>query len=137
MIAPDIENETQLIDHSKYYDDNSFSDVLKNSNNKLSMISLNCRSINAKFDKLKLFVTEMNTHETISVICIQETWGHNGIDMDVFSLCNYTLVNENMIATKNKVYLLQIEIVIGLFKYIFFKLLRMYYTINKNVRSKI
>ena len=62
----------------------------------------------------------MNTHETISVICIQETWGHNGIDMDAFSLCNYTLVNENMIATKNKVYLLQIEIVIGLFKYILF-----------------
>ena len=42
-----------------------------------------------------------------------------------------------MIATKCKVYLLQIEIVIGLFKYIFLKLLRMYYTINKNVRRKI
>ena len=42
-----------------------------------------------------------------------------------------------MIATKSKVYLLQIEIAIGLFKYIFFKLLRMYYTINKNVRRKI
>ena len=48
-----------------------------------------------KFDKLKLFITEMNTHETISVICIQETWGHNGIDMDSFSLPNYSLVNEN------------------------------------------
>ena len=42
-----------------------------------------------------------------------------------------------MIATKTKVYLLQIEIVIGLFKYTFFKLLRTYYTINKNVRRKI
>ena len=42
-----------------------------------------------------------------------------------------------MIATKCKVYLLQIEIIIGLFKYIFLKLLRMYYTINKNVRRKI
>ena len=41
MIAPGIENETQLIDHSKYYDDTSFSDVLKHSNNRLSMISLN------------------------------------------------------------------------------------------------
>ena len=37
----------------------------------------------------------MNTHETISVICIQETWGHNGINMDSFSLPNYSLVNEN------------------------------------------
>ena len=42
-----------------------------------------------------------------------------------------------MIATKSKVYLLQSEIVIGLFKYIFLKLLRIYYTSNKNVRSKI
>ena len=85
----------QLCDHSKYYDDNSFSDVLKHSNNRLTMISLNCQSISAKFDRLKLFVTEMNTHETISVICILETWKHNGIDMDAFSLPNYTLVNEN------------------------------------------
>ena len=42
-----------------------------------------------------------------------------------------------MIATESKVYLLQIEIVIGLFKYIFLRLLRLYYTINKNVRRKI
>ena len=42
-----------------------------------------------------------------------------------------------MIATESKVYLLQIEIFIGLFKYIFLKLLRMYYTNNKNVRRKI
>ena len=34
VIAPDIENETQLIDHSKYYGDHSFSDVPKYSNNK-------------------------------------------------------------------------------------------------------
>ena len=40
-IAPNIENETQLIDHSKYYKDNRFSDVLKHFNNKLSMMSLN------------------------------------------------------------------------------------------------
>ena len=67
------------------------------------MISLNCQSINAKLYKLKLFVTEMNTHETtcISVICIQETWGHNGIDMDSFSLPNYTLVNENRRLSNN------------------------------------
>ena len=58
-------------------------------------MSLNCQSINAKFDKLKLFVTEMNIHETKSVICIQETLRHNGIDMDVFFLLNYTLVNKN------------------------------------------
>ena len=58
------------------------------------MISLNCQSINAKFDELKLFVTEMNTHETISVICMQETREHNCIDMHAFSLPNYTLVND-------------------------------------------
>ena len=34
VIAPDIEMETQLIDHSKYYGNHSFSDVPKYSNNK-------------------------------------------------------------------------------------------------------
>ena len=38
----------------------------------------------------------MNTHETISVVCILhgDIWP-NGIDMNVFFLPNYTLANEN------------------------------------------
>ena len=54
--------------------DNNFKITLQNSHNRLSMVSLNCQSINAKFDQLKLFPADINSDSPISVICIQETW---------------------------------------------------------------
>ena len=54
-ISPEIENETTLIELSKYYNDVEFKNVLQNTNSKISMLSLNCKSINAKFDKLNFF----------------------------------------------------------------------------------
>ena len=57
-ISPEIENETDLLEHSKYYNDADFKIVLHNANSKISMPSLNCQSINAKYDKLQLFLDE-------------------------------------------------------------------------------
>ena len=46
-ISPEIENETDLLEHSKYYNDVDFKNVLHNANSKISMLILNCLSINA------------------------------------------------------------------------------------------
>ena len=59
------------------------------------MLSLNCQSISAKFDKLKLYLDDANSQNLISIICIQETWGHEGIDMNYFLLSNYRLIHAN------------------------------------------
>ena len=94
-ISPEMENEIKLIHPSKYYDDEDFKVELNSLNNGLCTLSLNCQSINAKFDKLKLFLDDVNTQNPISVICIQESWGHEEIDIRYFSLPNYTLINAN------------------------------------------
>ena len=94
-ISPEMENEIKLIHPSKYYDDEDFKVELNSLNNGLCTLSLNCQSINAKFDKLKLFLDDVNTQNPISVICIQESWGHEEIDIKYFSLPNYTLINAN------------------------------------------
>ena len=94
-ISPEMENEIKLIHPSKYYDDEDFKVELNSLNNGLCTLSLNCQSINAKFDKLKLFLDDVNTQNPISVICIQESWGHEEIDIRFFSLPNYTLINAN------------------------------------------
>ena len=94
-ISPEIENETDLIEHSKYYNDVDFKNLLHNAKSKISMLSLNCQSINAKFDKLKLFLDDVSIEHPISVICIQESWGHEGMEMSYFSLPNYSMVFEN------------------------------------------
>ena len=82
QISPEIENETNLLEHSKYYNDVDFKSVLHNaSSSKISMISLNCRSINAKFDKLKIFLDDVNKGHPIAAICIQESWGHEEMEL--------------------------------------------------------
>ena len=42
-----------------------------------------------------MFINYANDQCTISVICIQESWSHDRIDMSYFSLSNYTMVNRN------------------------------------------
>ena len=61
----------------------------------------------AKSEKLKLFLDAAvlngylsQGHTNVpqnpkSVICIQESWGHEEIDIRYFSLRNYTLINAN------------------------------------------
>ena len=72
-IRPQEENEADIIEHSKYYDDIDFNNALQSYNSKISMLSLNCQSISAKFDELKLFVDDVNNQNPDSIICIQET----------------------------------------------------------------
>ena len=62
---------------------------------RLALVSLNCQSINGKFDKLNLFVAHIITCSTISVLCVQETWSHGWMDMASFQLPNYSIINLN------------------------------------------
>ena len=57
-------------------------------NSKISILSLNCQSINAKFDKIKIFLDGTNNMNSLSIICIQETWSQDDIDMTVFNPCS-------------------------------------------------
>ena len=94
-ISPEMENEASLIEHSKYYNDVEFRNVLLNTNSKISILSLNSQSINAKFDQLKIYLDNIKMECPISVICIQESWAHEGIEMSQFLLPNYTMLFEN------------------------------------------
>ena len=59
------------------------------------MLSLNCQSINAKFDKLIIFLDDVNKCHPKAAICIQESWGHEEMEMSYFSLPNYLMVFKN------------------------------------------
>ena len=61
-----MNNVWKLIHPSKYYDDEDFKVELNNLNNGLCLLNLNCQSINAKFDKLKLFHDDVNTQNPIA-----------------------------------------------------------------------
>ena len=53
-INPESEEETNLLQHSLYYNNNEFKNILEDTHGKLTILNLNCRSINANFLKLKL-----------------------------------------------------------------------------------
>ena len=60
---------------SPYTDVEQFIQIAKVGNNKFSTISLNCQSMNAKFEEIVSFISTLNTNgAAIDVICIQETW---------------------------------------------------------------
>ena len=61
---------------------------------RLSIMSLNSQSINAKFDELRLFINRINTVEEIGVVCLQETWTSENEDIRLFQLPNYKLFHK-------------------------------------------
>ena len=68
-ISPDEKDEAILLEHSKYFDDLSFIKTLCKQNAKISILSLSCLSINAKYDKLNVFIDYINDYIPFSVIC--------------------------------------------------------------------
>ena len=65
--------------------------VVKKYANGFSVLSLNCQSINAKFDFVKLLLAEMtNNNFKFSAICLQESWlSGNPPDTSLFHLPGY------------------------------------------------
>ena len=90
----DIEdNEPQIIQHSSYYDIDSFRKLISNRNNIFSVLSLNIQSINAKFSELETFVDELhNVQFKFNVICLQECWIRDQTDTCTFQIPGYDCV---------------------------------------------
>ena len=64
-----MEDESNIIEQAKYYDDTDFKDAMQQYYSKISIL---IQSINAKYDKLKLFLDDVNRLNKILIICIQE-----------------------------------------------------------------
>ena len=93
----DIEdNEPQIIQHSSYYDIDSFKKLISNHNNIFSVLSLNIQSINAKLSELETFVEELlNVQFKFSVICLQECWICDQTDTCTFQIPGYDCVAQS------------------------------------------
>ena len=87
-------NEPTMILNSPYYDDTGFSTLFKKKRNSFSIISLNCQSINSKFEQLRLYIEQYNTDDhVISAICLQETWLTADSDLTLLQLEGYNLIS--------------------------------------------
>ena len=70
-------DELNIIRHSPYYSDD---DLLQSSTfhkNGLSILSLNCQSLHAKFDNIKSLIDKFAANNCpLQVLCLQESWFH-------------------------------------------------------------
>ena len=85
--------DINIIKHSPYYSESDFH-ILRFRKGSLSILSLNCQSINAKFDELQLFMDGINRIEEVSVLCLQETWTSDRDGISLFQLSHYKLLHK-------------------------------------------
>ena len=84
-----------LFKHSTYYDNDSFINAMKLKKDSFIVISLNCQSLRAKFNQLKVYLELFQRNNiSISAICLQETWLSDQDDVSLLQLEGYTLISK-------------------------------------------
>ena len=91
-ISPNIENEIDIINHSTYYNDDDFKDVLKNTKSELRILNLNCLNLNTRFDLLKLLLVDVDINSQIDCITLQGTCFNENTDLTFYNIPGYFLI---------------------------------------------
>ena len=88
-------NEPTLISNSCYYDNEQFLELLINRRGILKVLTLNCQSLNAKIDNIRIFVDMIrDEHSNLDVICLQETWLGELDDNSHLQIEGFTLITK-------------------------------------------
>ena len=79
---------------SPYVDESTLKSVIKLKQSDFKIISLNCQSLYAKIDNLKIFLRNLdNQHVSIDAICLQESWLSDHSDLSLLELDGYQLIS--------------------------------------------
>ena len=94
MLFTDRENdEPELIQTSNYFDNANLSIEMSTKMHSFNMLSLNCQSINAKIDELKIKIKQWKAINCqFSAICLQETWLSGTADTSLLQIDGYTII---------------------------------------------
>ena len=79
--------ELNAIQHSPYFGDDVHDKYT------FSIVSLNCQSLHAKFDYIKVFVDKfINNNTPIQVLCLQESWFSTDTDLSLYKIPGYHMI---------------------------------------------
>ena len=96
------DDEPNSMQISSYYDDDSLNNLFKDKENSFSIPSLNCQSINAKFDQLNIKVQQLKSNGyEFSAICLQETWLSSDSDTSLFKIDGYKLTSQGKMCSSH------------------------------------
>jgi exonuclease III len=85
---------------SNYYDLDGMCKFLENKKDKLSILSVNIQSINAKIDKLKIMLDSLDNNK-LGLICIQESWLSDLSDTSLLNIQKYNLIHQGHSCSKH------------------------------------
>jgi hypothetical protein len=100
LLDHDVENIDYISPSPYYSTDDINANISANTDNKFTVLSLNCQSLNAKFNKLTLFIERLK-HKNIefSAICFQETWCGEDVDYSLYQFENYFCISQTLFRT--------------------------------------
>ena len=81
-----------LLQHSPCYTNDDAIELFLTKQDIFSIISLNCQSLPAKFDQLKIYIAQFDY--PFSIIAVQETWLTINHDVSLFQLDGYTFIHK-------------------------------------------
>ena len=96
-IIKDLDNYEEMLticEESPYIDTENLSSYMQKFKNHFTVLDINIQSLNAKFDSFITLLNDLfNANIYFSAICIQETWLKNFINLDLFSIPNYSMIS--------------------------------------------
>ena len=96
------DDEPNIVQMSSYYDDDSLNNLFKDKGNSFCILSLNCQSVNAKFDQLNIKVQQLKSNGyEFSAICLQETWLSSDSDTSLFKIDGYKLISQGKMCSSH------------------------------------
>ena len=96
------DDEPNIVQMSSYYDDDSLNNLFKDKENSFCILSLNCQSINAKFDQLNIKVQQLKSNGyEFSAICLQETWLSSDSDTSLFKIDGYNFISQGKMCSSH------------------------------------
>ena len=88
-------DEMSLFNDIRYYNNNEFIKLLKGKNDSFNVLSLNCQSLNSKFNQLKIYIELFKQNKvSIDAICLQETWIGDHDDCSLLQLEDYNFIKK-------------------------------------------
>ena len=95
-------DELNIIQHSPYYSDDELIQSRMYHNNGLSILSLNCQSLHAKFEYIKLLLDKFSCNNCpLQVLCLQETWFTANTDLSPYIIPGYHIISTGRYASNH------------------------------------
>ena len=84
-----------LFQNSPYFNDEDAIKLLSKKTDNISILSLNCQSLQSKFSQLEIYLKNYTQSNCpFSIICVQETWLSHSHDLSLLQLEGYNFVHK-------------------------------------------